>query len=59
MANPFDSLPELPDDLADAFDGMKLAILRHQLDGWREISAADTLHMLDLLRLLAAAKETR
>jgi hypothetical protein len=59
MANPFDSLPELPDDLADAFDGLKLAILRHKADGWREISAADSLHMLDLLRLLVTAKETQ
>jgi hypothetical protein len=46
----FDDLPELPDDLAEAFDCMKLAILRQKLDGWTQISEQDTLRMLDLLK---------
>jgi len=41
--------PELPDDMADAFDGLKLAVLRHRRDGWREISKADVLTVLGVL----------
>jgi hypothetical protein len=55
FVRPFEDLPELPDDLADAFDGMKLAILRHKTDGWQEISAADVLRTLDALKALVAA----
>jgi hypothetical protein len=52
---PFESLPDLPDDLAEAFDGMKLAILRHKADGWQAISAADVLRTLDALKALVTA----
>ena len=34
------NLPELPDDLAEAFDAMKLAILRHKRDDWQEIAVS-------------------
>ena len=52
---PFENLPDLPDDLADAFDAMKLAILRHKRDGWQEIAAADVLRTLDALKALVTA----
>lgn len=52
---PFEGLPELPDDLADAFDGMKLAILRHRVNDWSEVSLDDVLVTLDALKQLAAA----
>jgi hypothetical protein len=52
---PFANLPELPDDLADAFDNMKLAILHHKQDGWQSISSADVLRTLDALKALVAA----
>jgi hypothetical protein len=52
----FENLPELPDDLADAFDGMKLAILHHKYDGWRAISRADVVGMLRMLRDLARSE---
>ena len=52
---PFEHLPELPDDLADAFDNMKLAILHHKQDGWQSISAADVLRTLDALKALVTA----
>jgi hypothetical protein len=55
FVRPFEDLPELPDDLADAFDGMKLAILRHKTDSWQEISAADVLRTLDALKALVVA----
>ena len=54
-AAPFAELPELPDDLAEAFETMKLAILRHKAQAWREVSLADVLGMLEGLRELAAA----
>jgi hypothetical protein len=55
LIRPFEDLPELPDDLAEAFDAMKLAILRHKTDGWRHITARDVLRTLDALKALVAA----
>lgn len=55
LVRPFENLPELPDDLADAFDAMKLAILRHKTDGWRQIAADSVLRMLDSLKALVLA----
>lgn len=52
---PFEDLPELPDDLADAFDDMKLAILRHKVNEWEEIPLNDVLMSLDALKQLAGA----
>lgn len=43
------SIPEMPPDLADAFDSMRLAILRNRQDGWREISKANCLTVLGML----------
>ena len=55
LVRPFENLPELPDDLAEAFDGMKLAILRHKTDAWQQIPAADILRTLDALKALVLA----
>ena len=55
LVQPFEHLPELPDDLAEAFDALKLAILRHKSANWAEISAADVLRTLDALKSLAIA----
>jgi len=55
LVRPFENLPELPDDLAESFDSMKLAILHHKRDGWHAISAADVLHALDALKALVIA----
>jgi len=55
LVRPFEDLPDLPDDLAEAFDAMKLAILRHKRDGWRDISAGDVLRTLDALKALVTA----
>ena len=46
----------LPDDLAEAFDSFKLAILRHKQDAWREVSADAVLTALDGLRQLVLAE---
>ncbi len=52
---PFADLPPLPDDLNEAFESFKLAILRHKTAGWLEISRDDVLLTLDSLKALAAA----
>jgi hypothetical protein len=55
LVRPFENLPDLPDDLAEAFDAMKLAILHHKRDGWRQIAEHDLLRTLDALKALATA----
>mgnify|MGYP006274699785 CR=1 FL=1 len=52
---PFENLPPLPDDLADAFERLKLAILHHKTDGWRDIPCADLCAALEALKTLALA----
>ena len=52
---PFENLAKLPDDLADAFEAFKLAIINHRLSGWCEISCGDVLAALDALKQLALA----
>lgn len=52
---PFADLPELPDDLTEAFENFKLAILRHKTAGWQEVSCGDLLRCLDALKALATA----
>jgi hypothetical protein len=52
---PFESLPPLPDDVADAFESMKLAILRHKAAEWQDIARDDLLVALDSLKELALA----
>ncbi len=54
---PLENLPSLPDDVRDAFEAFKLAIIRHRLAGWREVSLADLLVALEALRQLAQAVE--
>jgi hypothetical protein len=55
LIQPFADLPELPEDLAEAFDGLKLALLRHKTDGWQSISCESALAWLDALKSLATA----
>ena len=55
LVRPFENLPDLPDDLAEAFDAMKLAILHHKQNDWHEIAAADLLCALDALKALVTA----
>ncbi len=55
LVRPFENLPQLPDDLAEAFESFKLALLHHKTDGWRQISLGDVLRTLDALKSLAEA----
>lgn len=52
---PFDNLPDMPEDLAEAFESFKLGILRHKLAGWTEIGRDDMLATLDALKQLVTA----
>jgi hypothetical protein len=55
FVRPFENLAELPDDLSEAFEAFKLAILRHKTDDWQQISREDVLAALDSLKELALA----
>ncbi|MFO0816775.1 MAG: hypothetical protein U1A77_02460 [Pirellulales bacterium] len=52
---PFENLAAMPDDLADAFERLKLAILHHKTDGWRDISCVDLCAALEALKTMAVA----
>lgn len=55
LVRPFESLPPLPDDLAEAFESFKIAIIAHKSADWRDISRNDLLATLDALKQLAMA----
>ena len=55
FVRPFANISELPEDLAEAFETFKLAILRHKLNEWQEISRDDVLAGLDALKELVVA----
>jgi len=52
---PLARIPRLPQDLADAFETFKLAILNHKLSGWREVGSDAVLAVLEALKQLALA----
>jgi hypothetical protein len=52
---PFENLPDLPEDVAEAFEAFKLAILQHRTSGWQAISREDLVASLDALKALALA----
>ncbi len=52
---PFENLPPLPDDVAEAFEQFKLVILRHKAQGWSEITCDDLAASLESLKQLALA----
>jgi len=47
----------LPDDLAEAFESFKLAIIAHRRENWRDTTSESVIECLDALRLLALADE--
>jgi hypothetical protein len=52
---PFAHLGEMPDDMGEAFEALKLSIIRHKFAGWQQISRDDVLTAVDALRELALA----
>lgn len=55
FVRPFADLKDLPEDLADAFEAFKLAILHHKIKQWEDISREDVLGSLEALKQLAMA----
>ena len=51
----FAGLPELPSDLADAIEQMKLAILRHKTAGWENITPEIVQRYLDAMGVMIRA----
>lgn len=56
VVRPFENLPRLPDDLADALEAFKLAILRHKTDGWRDVTCPDVIAYLEALKTMVLQK---
>ncbi|HYW78478.1 MAG TPA: hypothetical protein VE890_02840 [Thermoguttaceae bacterium] len=54
-ARPFENLGTLPNDLNDAFEAFKLAIIHHRLAGWQDVSCDTVLETLNALKQLALA----
>lgn len=55
LISPFENLPTLPEDLAEAVDNLKLAIVRHRAAGWREVTSEALLTTLEALKKLCIA----
>jgi hypothetical protein len=47
----------LPDDLAEAFESFKLAIIAHRRENWRDTSTESVVECLEALRQLVLAEE--
>ncbi|WP_153555465.1 hypothetical protein [Roseimaritima sediminicola] len=56
LIQPFRNLPELPEDLNDAVESLKLAILRHKATQWEAVKAEDVVRYLVGLRMLVEAR---
>jgi hypothetical protein len=52
---PFAHLAELPDDLGEPYEALKVAIIRHKFAGWKEVALDDVIAAIDALRELALA----
>jgi hypothetical protein len=52
VPQPFAGLPDLPDDLADAIEMLKLAVLRHKSAGWRDTELETIERYLDAIRIM-------
>jgi len=54
-SRPFENVGPLPPDLDEAVESLKLAILNHKIDGWREITRDGVLGVIEALRQLVLA----
>ncbi|PQO31259.1 hypothetical protein C5Y96_13015 [Blastopirellula marina] len=55
LIKPFAEIGSMPDDVLDAFEAFKLAIIRHRGAGWEEISREDMISCLESLKVLVNA----
>jgi hypothetical protein len=58
VVQPFADLKDLPEDLAEAFEDFKLAILRHKAEDWAQVAADDVIASLEALKQLVLAPST-
>ncbi len=49
---PFVGLPKLPDDLTEAVESFKLALLRHKSAGWNEVTENEVQQYLDAIGVM-------
>ena len=54
---PFEDLPPLPDDLNEAFEALKIAIVSHKLSEWQDVSRDEVLAHLDGLKVLTSTEQ--
>jgi len=54
-SRPFEHVGPLPPDLDEAVESLKLAILNHKIDNWREITREQMLGVIEALRQLVLA----
>lgn len=52
---PFANLPKLPEDVSNAFEQFKMAILTHKMLDWQEVSSEDILTSLNALKAFTLA----
>ena len=52
IAKPFESFTDLPEDILDAVNSFKVAIITHKTNEWEEVSKDDMLGLLDALKQL-------
>lgn len=50
---------DMPEDLAEALEVLKVAILNHKLGGWKELSPPKLIKKLELLKSLIASTDDR
>ncbi|GAA4431679.1 hypothetical protein [Bremerella cremea] len=55
LIKPFAEIGAMPDDVLDAFEAFKLAIIRHRAAGWDEFSQDDMISCLESLKVLVNA----
>jgi hypothetical protein len=56
FVSPFADLPELPEDVNDAMEQLKLTILRHRAAGWEQFAKTDMLKVIAALQMLVNAR---
>lgn len=48
---------DLPSDLAEAFETLKIAVLNHKLSGWKEVSPHKLIKKIDLIKSLVGSTD--
>ena len=51
-AKPFEAFTDLPDDVSDALNAFKIAIITHKTSEWEDVSREEMLDLLDALKQL-------